>query len=446
MRWTKLVPALGLGLALTIPGSARATDGHFLHGVGAVNSSMGGAGIAAPVSLLGTFYLNPAGLMAFDGMRVEFGAEMFEPERTVASDFGPGGAGSTTSTSSFVPIPAMGWSYKFNERAVVGIGMIGIGGFGTDYSADPTNPILGPRPFGGFGQVFSNYQLMQISPSVAFAPTDQLWIGVSANIDWSSLAVDPMPIGAPAFDPGTGSAFFSSAAAASTAFGFGAHVGVLYNVNDMIAIGATYQTETYFEDFNFKTTWANPNITNPTNPMAFGFPRTIQFTLNLPAVVGGGIAVQALPELLLAGDFRYILYSETDGFALADPTQPFNADGSVSGFGWEDISSIHLGADFRASDKVSLRAGYNVTENPVPDGLSMINIPAPAIVKNHVTFGVGVRPTRQFEISAGYMHAFENSGTGPILNPAAPAGATVTNTLSENSVSIQFSWTTRGSL
>ena len=59
---------------------ARATDGHFLHGVGAVNNAMGGAGVAAPVSILGTFYLNPAGLIAFDGLRVEFSFEMFKPD------------------------------------------------------------------------------------------------------------------------------------------------------------------------------------------------------------------------------------------------------------------------------------------------------------------------------------------------------------------------------
>lgn len=57
---------------------ASATDGHFLHGVGAINSAMGGAGISAPESLLGTFNLNPAGLMAFEGLRMEFSMEMFQ--------------------------------------------------------------------------------------------------------------------------------------------------------------------------------------------------------------------------------------------------------------------------------------------------------------------------------------------------------------------------------
>ena len=73
---------LGLLLLTNVP-RALATDGHFLHGVGAVNSAMGGAGISAPESLLGTFNLNPAGLTAFDGVRMEFSMEMFQANRSV---------------------------------------------------------------------------------------------------------------------------------------------------------------------------------------------------------------------------------------------------------------------------------------------------------------------------------------------------------------------------
>jgi long-chain fatty acid transport protein len=323
---------------------------------------------------------------------------------------------------------------------------LAIGGFGVDYPADPTNPILGPRPFGGFGQIFSNYGLMKITPTISFAATERLWIGASANIDYANLTVDPMPVGAPAIDPGTGTAFFSSASAADGAFGFGFQAGLIFHVNDMISLGGMYQSATNFEDFEFNTTWANPNIAPPA-ANAFGFPRTINFNLDVPAVVGGGLSIRPLPQLLIAGDYRYIMYSSTDGFELpAGAPSPFNADGSVSGFGWDDISSINIGADFRASEQVSLRAGYNVSQNPVPDSLAMINLPSPAIVKNHITFGIGVRPSRRFEISAAYYRAFENSGTGPILNPAAPPGATVTNSLSENSFLLQFTWATRGSL
>ena len=45
---------LALAAAALLVTPASATDGHFLHGVGAVNSSMGGAGVAQPRTLLGT--------------------------------------------------------------------------------------------------------------------------------------------------------------------------------------------------------------------------------------------------------------------------------------------------------------------------------------------------------------------------------------------------------
>jgi hypothetical protein len=77
----------------------------------------------------------------------------------------------------------------------------------------------------------------------------------------------------------------------------------------------------------------------------------------------------------------------------------------------------------------------------------MINVAAPGIVQHHISFGIGIRATRQFEITAAYYHAFKNSGTGEILNPNIPPGtSSVTNTLKEDSVLLQFSYTSRGDI
>lgn len=428
---------------------AHATDGHFLHGVGAINAAMGGAGIAAPVSVLGAFYLNPAGLMAFDGTRIEFSMEMFKADRSVASAAGPF-SGSTASVSDWVPIPAFGGTYKLNsERVVLGISGLGIGGFGVDYpgSNQPTNggdnPVLFPQGIagqGGFGQVFSNYQLLNVTPSVAWAATEKLWLGASFKFGWASLAVIPGPFAAPDFDPGTGTLFYPQAGAADGAFGYGFSGGLLYHVNDMIALGGSYTTEQSFSSFQWNSTHANPNLAN------FGEPRTIEFQLNVPAVAGAGIAVQALPSLLLTGDFKYYFYEDTEGFKVP-ASGVFNPDFSVAGFGWENIYSIATGLKLDVSPLVALYGGYNYSQNPVPDQLAMINVPAPAIVQNHATVGLGIRPTRHLEITLGYYRAFENSGTGQLLSPAGPVPNTsVTNTLKEDSVQLMFSYGSRGQI
>ncbi|MBW2628663.1 MAG: outer membrane protein transport protein [Deltaproteobacteria bacterium] len=432
--------------------TAFATDGHFLHGIGAVNSAMGGAGISAPESLLGTFNLNPAGIMAFDGLRMEFSMEMFQADRTVSSSAPtPGGgtlSGSTQSKKAFVPIPAFGASYRLpGDRVVLGLAGLGTGGFGVDYpaSAVPTapgqsaNPILLPQP-NGFGQVYSDYSLLKIAASVAWAVTDDLWLGAALNIDRAALAVAPMPAASPDFDPATGTAFFPNATAADGAFGIGFQVGLLYNVNDIFAFGASYTSEQWFRPFEWNSTHANPNLAN------FGEPRTFSFKLNVPAVVGGGVAVQAVPELLLTADFKYYFYKNTPGFEIPS-TGPFNADGSLAGFGWDNIYSIAFGVKYEPADIIALYGGYNFSDNPVPDSLSMINIAAPAIVQHHISVGVGIRATKQFEITAAYYHAFRNSGTGEILNPAIPPGtSSVTNSMQENSVLLQFSYVSRGAI
>ncbi len=430
LRRSMLVLAvLSAGAATAAP----ATDGNFLHGVGAVNAAMGGAGMAVSSSLLGTFYLNPAGLMGFDGTRAEFGFELFKPNRTVSSDVPGFGSGSTTSKSDYVPVPAMGLSARLNnDKMVVGLGAVGIGGFGVDYPAsDPTqpgaNPILLPQP-NGFGQVYSNYSLLKIAPAFAVAVTPKLWLGAAFNVDWASLTVEPMPVAPPACSGPAGPCYYPSAAAGDGAFGWGFQLGATYNFNDMVSAAVAYTSTQKFDEFNFNSSYADPSLPN------YGSPLEIAFQLDVPAVFGIGLGFKPLPGMTLAVDGKWMYFGSTAGFDESG----FNPDGSVKGFGWDDIFVLALGAEYWINDNIALRAGYNHSDNPVPDSLSFYNVPAPAIVQSHITVGAGFKVTRQLQIDLGYYHAAENTITGPIPNPNLPPGSTVSNSLSEDSFLIQF--------
>ena len=423
------------------PLTARATDGHLLHGVGAINSALGGAGVAAPHSILGAFYVNPAGLALFEGTHVEMGFEMMKPSRTVESAFGTF-RGSTQSRSEFVPIPAFGWTTSFNDGdLVVGLSGLGIGGFGVRYAADPGNPILMPRP-NGFGQVYSNFSLMKIAPALAWSASDKLKLGVALNVDWASLAVDPMPTASPAFDPGPDKtpgtqddrAYYSGAAHADGAFGAGIQAGVLYQATPKFAVGLSYSSPQLFQDFEYDAVYENPNLAS------YNTARTFSFAMDVPAVYAAGIALTPNDRLSIALDGKYITYGSTNGFK----EKGFNADGSVKGFGWDDIAVVAAGVQFKANDVVTLRGGYNYSQNPIPDGQSMFNIPAPAVIEHHATFGLGLQVTKELQLNLGYYRAFENSITGPIVRPnGALPGTSVTNSMFEDSVLLGFSFTPR---
>ena len=53
-------------------GTAWATNGHFLHAVGAVDSAMGGVGTAAPLDAVGMIFNNVGSASDIPGQRVDF--------------------------------------------------------------------------------------------------------------------------------------------------------------------------------------------------------------------------------------------------------------------------------------------------------------------------------------------------------------------------------------
>lgn len=438
MRSLRILALAAFALALAPP-RAAATDGHLLHGVGAVNSALGGIGVASNASLLGSFYVNPAGLASFDGTNMEMGFELMRAERSVASSAGPM-SGSTTSAADWTPIPAFGFSTRLANGVVIGLSGLGIGGFGVNYAADPNNPILAPRP-NGFGQVYSNFQLLKISPAVAWSMGPKLRLGIAANINWESLAVDPMPIAAPDVDPGPDAtpgtaddrAFYPSATAADAVFGFGLQVGVQYDVNEQLTVGASYTSPQVFSDFEFTSTHANPNLPN------FGTPRTFAFRMDVPAIYAIGFALTPDPKLHLGLDAKYITYSSTEGFK----EKGYNPDFSVRGFGWEDIAVVAAGVQYRAGETFTLRGGYHYTGNPIPDEQSMFNIPAPAIVQHHITAGFGYTIVPGVDLNVAAYQALENSIEGAIYRPAALPGTSVTNTMSETSLLVGFTFRPR---
>ncbi|MEN8145401.1 MAG: outer membrane protein transport protein [Gemmatimonadota bacterium] len=431
-----LVAAVLLG-ALGVPGPAAAQDGSYLQGVGAVNAAMGGAGVAATTGVLGGFHLNPATLMAYDGSRLEFGFAFRDPSLAVASERG-GVSGVTESSDVSSFLSSMGASYRVSDRVALGLGILETGGFKADYPVTPANPVLAPQPE-GLGSVRTEFESVQITPTIAIAVSDRLWLGGSLTVNRASLALQPFLFQAPVTSPGFGSPFdrshFSSALAGDTRVGVGFLGGLVWNINDMVSVGASYNSERTFGTFEFSSVNANPN------QLSFGLRRPLSLDLELPAVLAGGVSAMMLPDLMVAADARYLFYEDAAGFAAAQAV--VQTDGSIDGLGWENALVIAVGAQYRLSDAVLLRGGYNDADNPVPDELATINVGTASIIEKRLSFGIGWRPERRFEVSASYTRGFENSGAGT-LSGGFLDGVSVTNTQSENTFALQFTLGSRG--
>lgn len=417
-------------------GAANATDGHFLHGNGAVNSSMGGAGIATTLDTIGVISNNPAGLEGLPGFQLDVSFELFKPDRTLSSDFTAvgGGKGSTDSESGIAPIPAIGVSYKPKDSSVTyGLGILGVGGFGVDYPQDCNNPILAvqgpPGPCsGGFGALNSNYTLLKIIPAIATTIGSKIRVGVALNADYSTLSVSPFPGVAP------GAGGYANAAQPAGAFGVGFQVGAQMDLTPQMTLGVAYTSPQWFEKFKW-------NVQNT----GTGLAQRIRFRLDVPQEIGAGLAFKPNDMLLLAIDGKWITYGNTKGFNRVG----FQNDASIAGFAWKNIFVVGIGTQVKVTPKLALRAGYNYSQSPIRDGETFYNVFAPAIVRHHATVGAGYQFGDHFGVNLAYYHAFKNSTTGPAISPGAPfsvfpagpvAGTKVTSELSEDSFLAQMSW------
>jgi len=123
-----------------------------------------------------------------------------------------------------------------------------------------------------------------------------------------------------------------------------------------------------------------------------------------------------------------------------------------------------VGAQYKATDKLSLRIGYNYASNPVNEhningfsngnptmttvqGITMPTyyyetfriIGFPAIVEHHITGGIGYKFTDAFSLNLGFVYAFENTmtetGTDFTGQPVA-----LESTLSETSLDFGLTW------
>src|SRR5687767_12637493 len=128
MKRTGLVMIVLAACAAFLPASALA-QGAMLHGIGPVNSAMGGAGTALPNESLGALMFNPALIAAAPpGNQISFTTEFFKDAIRIETTVG-------TRTGVMEPkaklgiLPAFGWTSRHPAKKLsIGFGLLAIAG------------------------------------------------------------------------------------------------------------------------------------------------------------------------------------------------------------------------------------------------------------------------------------------------------------------------------
>jgi long-chain fatty acid transport protein len=430
-RWAICCLAV-LGLAGTAS-LARAQYGTILTGQGPVNRSFAGVATATPLSPAGALYWNPATLPGLKSTELEAGVELIFPHTSAsstlpASAFGPGVppvalTGKQNSLTTECALPTIGLAYLPEDSPFsFGLGAFAVAGFGVDYAGSTSNPALtAPQPNGvGFGPVYSDFQVLQIVPAVAFRVTDQLSVSAGPTVDLATLRGDPAIFAAPDDANRDGFATFPSGMHGRTVWGAGFFAGVFYQA-DKWAVGASLKSPQWFDKFRFNST------------DELHRPRQLTLNLDLPMIISVGASYTGLERWVFGVDARYIDYASAN--FLKD--SGFAPDGAVSGLGWHSIFTLAAAAQYQLSDNLSIRLGYSWGDNPIPNAQAMVNTVSPVIAEHIGYAGATWNVTDQFSLSVACAHGFENAIHGPIVTRSGPiAGSAVRNTSAFDSVLI----------
>jgi long-chain fatty acid transport protein len=76
---------------------------------------------------------------------------------------------------------------------------------------------------------------------------------------------------------------------------------------------------------------------------------------------------------------------------------------------WKNQTALQVGLAYKTNEALTLRAGANISKNPIPD--AYMNALFPAIVENHYTVGAGYAFTNQSSMDISFAYAPEVEAT-----------------------------------
>ncbi len=466
-------------ISLVLVPAAFATNGMNLEGYGPIATGMGGASMAYDNGTAAMMN-NPATLSLMESNdRLDLAIGFLGPDVTASA---PGMPDATSSADMFI-MPAFGYVHK-SDQLIYGFGVFAQGGMGTEYSASSFLAAGSNQP------VRSELGVGRAIIPISYSVNDKVSVGGSLDFVWASLDLKMALNGAQfgdmvaalggsqangsvngsmvtilagaftggqltsldwaRFDFSDGSDFTGKAKGT----GFAGKIGATFKTSDALTLGAAYHSKTALGDLEAQGATVSMQVNGPG---VGGGPAVIPVTGKIavkdfqwPQTIGLGAAYQASPSVLLVFDYKWINWSDV----MKDFEMTFTADATqanplASGFGlggqsmdailiqkWKDQNVFIIGMGYKATPDLTLRAGLNISNNPIPD--AYMNPLFPAIEKNHVTIGAGYTISKASSLDASLAYAPEVKATTQAQTPLGPVPVTVAH--SQTNAQIMYSY------
>ena len=186
--------------------------------------------------------------------------------------------------------------------------------------------------------------------------------------------------------------------------GFNGRLGIIYKPVEMVRVGATVTTPTWYTiDDSSSEGLATKYGNERTQSDGSNYPLTYQ--LRTPYKVAGGISVFAGKLGFITGDIEYVDYASTKLSESSDYEFDFSGDNADIKSFYKGAVNARFGAEARLTPNFMLRGGYGILGSPVRNADSDANTKT-------ISGGVGYRFANYY-IDATYMHIQAKYGQYP---------------------------------
>lgn len=235
-----------------------------------------------------------------------------------------------------------------------------------------------------------------VQPTFSYKISDRLGLGAGLVLATGSVDLR-RGIGSLATAAG-----FSSARLEGSAMGLGFNAGLHYQATEALTVGLCYRSQVNMKVDDGEASFrVPPSAISPLGLFPANGKTTFDATLPLPATASLGLGYQVNEDLTLALDYNYVFWSAYKELRF-DYAAPVNGSASsVSPRNYKDASIIRVGAEYKAGEKLALRAGYYFDQTPVQDGY--MTPETPDANRNCFSLGLGYRFGEKLSADASFL-------------------------------------------
>lgn len=405
-----------LAVAAVSVQQAAASGYHF--GTQSVTAQSTANAAAAEAADATTIFYNPAGLAKLDTHQITGAINLVAPtikySDAQAQHFGSGtpvkGSNSGKITDSIVVAPHVYGAYKLNDRVTLGLGVYVPFGSSTEYDHDSVLR---------YNMNQLGLTTIAVEPVVAFKANEQHSFGIGIIAQHSEAKLRKYADWGAAFrQPGAADGY---AKVKGDDWGFGYHLGWLFDVNDRFRLGVNYRSKV---EHNLKGTaeWKGGNAAvdavlngpaSPRNPRTLGYAAKEDTSVKIvtPESLSVHGMFKANDKLNLFGDVTWTRHSRFNQAVLHFENNKMVRTGLSNKTtitpNWRNTFKVGFGGSYQVSEPLQLRAGIAFDQSPVKNADYRMNTLPDG---NRMWFSVGAKYAfnKNHSLDVAYSHIHIN--------------------------------------